>query len=171
MFERRRHPRLSLFRGSLAGLCAPLSTLRGWPRGQNLAHDSGSMWIATPSSWWTCTTYFLPVSRRTRTIEIKHSPRRIDRSDDTLCGLDNLAGFERQVLAKTARHNLNPRAKCPLRPDRHSKPGQPQQRRNQSDAHRLQAPLLPPARLILVPGWRQVAVCRQHDDRVVIEEF
>src|SRR5215467_6453858 len=70
MFERRRHPRLSLFRGSLAGLCAPLSTLRGWPRGQNLAHDSGSMWIATPSSWWTCTTYFLPVSRRTRTREM-----------------------------------------------------------------------------------------------------
>ena len=29
-------------------------------------HDSGSMWFATPSSWWTCTTYSLPVSRRTR---------------------------------------------------------------------------------------------------------
>jgi hypothetical protein len=31
------------------------------------AHDSGSMWIATPSPWWTLTTDFLPVSRRTRT--------------------------------------------------------------------------------------------------------
>src|SRR6266487_99010 len=27
---------------------------------------SGPMWIATPSSQWTCTTYSLPVSRRTR---------------------------------------------------------------------------------------------------------
>jgi hypothetical protein len=25
------------------------------------------MWIATPSPWWTLTTDFLPVSRRTRT--------------------------------------------------------------------------------------------------------
>src|SRR5437870_89031 len=28
-------------------------------------HGSGPMWIATPSSQWTCTTYSLPVSRRT----------------------------------------------------------------------------------------------------------
>jgi len=25
----------------------------------------GPMWVATPSSQWTCTTYSLPVSRRT----------------------------------------------------------------------------------------------------------
>jgi hypothetical protein len=25
------------------------------------------MWVATPSPWWTLTTYFLPVSRRTQT--------------------------------------------------------------------------------------------------------
>ena len=31
--------------------------------------NSGSMWVATPSPWWTLTTYFLPVSRRTRTKE------------------------------------------------------------------------------------------------------
>src|SRR5262249_29832144 len=30
------------------------------------AHGLGPMWIATPSSQWTCTTYSLPVSRRTR---------------------------------------------------------------------------------------------------------
>ncbi len=29
-------------------------------------HGSGPMWIASPSSQWTCTTYSLPVSRRTR---------------------------------------------------------------------------------------------------------
>ena len=29
------------------------------------AHDSGPMRVATPSSQWTCTTYSLPVSRRT----------------------------------------------------------------------------------------------------------
>ena len=30
-------------------------------------HGSGPMWFATPSSQWTCTTYSLPVSRRTQT--------------------------------------------------------------------------------------------------------
>ena len=30
------------------------------------AHGLGPMWAATPSSQWTCTTYSLPVSRRTR---------------------------------------------------------------------------------------------------------
>ena len=30
------------------------------------AHGLGPMWFATPSSQWTCTTYSLPVSRRTR---------------------------------------------------------------------------------------------------------
>src|ERR1700719_4563683 len=29
------------------------------------AHGSGPMWFAIPSSQWTCTTYSLPVSRRT----------------------------------------------------------------------------------------------------------
>ena len=28
---------------------------------QASAHGSGPMWIATPSSWWTCTSYSLPV--------------------------------------------------------------------------------------------------------------
>jgi hypothetical protein len=37
-------------------------------------HDSGSVWIATPSPRWTCTTYSLPVSRRTACFETRPSP-------------------------------------------------------------------------------------------------
>src|SRR5262249_13317116 len=53
-----------------------LSRLNGWPArspadasptsSRMLAHGLGPMWAATPSSRWTCTTYSLPVSRRTR---------------------------------------------------------------------------------------------------------
>ena len=39
------------------------------PRGRT-AHGSGPMWFATPSSQWTCTTYSLPVSRRTLKMSI-----------------------------------------------------------------------------------------------------
>ena len=60
--RRRRHPGL-LFRGSMAGLCVPLSTLRDRPRGP-FAHDSGPVWLATPSLYETSTRYSLPVSRR-----------------------------------------------------------------------------------------------------------
>ena len=52
-----------------------LSRLNGWPArsptdaspasSRMTAHGSGPMWFATPSSQWTCTTYSLPVSRRT----------------------------------------------------------------------------------------------------------
>ena len=52
-----------------------LSRLNGWPArtptdasrasSRMHAHGSGPMWFATPSSQWTCTTYSLPVSRRT----------------------------------------------------------------------------------------------------------
>jgi len=51
-----------------------LSRLNGWPMrppvnasprpSRATAHDSGPMWIATPSSQETCTLYSLPVSRR-----------------------------------------------------------------------------------------------------------
>src|SRR3954453_757959 len=54
---------------------ASLSRLTGWPTCSPVnasrtasrppAHDSGPMWIATPSLQWTCTIYSLPVSRRT----------------------------------------------------------------------------------------------------------
>jgi uncharacterized protein YfaA (DUF2138 family) len=51
-----------------------LSRLNGWPMrspvnaspepSRATSHDSGPMWIATPSSQGTCTLYSLPVSRR-----------------------------------------------------------------------------------------------------------
>jgi hypothetical protein len=51
-----------------------LSRLNGWPMrppvnasprpSRATAHDSGPMWIATPSSQGTCTLYSPPVSRR-----------------------------------------------------------------------------------------------------------
>jgi hypothetical protein len=59
-----RHPGLRFFRGSMAGLCTPLSTLRRDPRG-NTTHDSGPVWVASPSPYETLTHYSLPVSRRT----------------------------------------------------------------------------------------------------------
>ena len=53
-----------------------LSRLNGWPMrspvnaspepSRATSHDSGPMWIATPSSQGTCTLYSLPVSRRTQ---------------------------------------------------------------------------------------------------------
>jgi hypothetical protein len=56
MLERRRHPGLFFFHGSIAWPIRALSTLRRSPRVE---------WIATPSPWWTLTTDFLPVSRGT----------------------------------------------------------------------------------------------------------
>ena len=54
---------------------ASFSRFNGWPTRSPVnasrtasrppAHDSGPMWIATPSLRWTCTIYSLPVSRRT----------------------------------------------------------------------------------------------------------
>src|SRR5262245_35751242 len=60
----------SALRTASAPEMMPLSRLGGWPMRSPVnasprpsrvtAHDSGSMWIASPSSWWTCTSYFLP---------------------------------------------------------------------------------------------------------------
>lgn len=58
----------SNFRGSMAGLCVPLPTLRRRPRGR-LRTARGPMWFAIPSSQWTSTTYSLPVSRRTLNLD------------------------------------------------------------------------------------------------------
>lgn len=52
------------FRGSMAGLCAPLSTLRLAPRGTRRM-TRGQCEFATSSLCGTCTLYSLPVSRRT----------------------------------------------------------------------------------------------------------
>jgi hypothetical protein len=63
--EPRRHPGQYFFRGSMAGLCAPLPTFRRHPRGcQRTARGRGG--FAAPSPWRTCTPYSLPVSRRTQ---------------------------------------------------------------------------------------------------------
>ncbi len=52
-----------------------ISRLNGWPvcspadasplPSRADTHGLGPMWVATPSSQWTCTTYSLPISRRT----------------------------------------------------------------------------------------------------------
>jgi hypothetical protein len=56
----RRHREQNSFRGSMAGLCVPLPTLR--PQASRLLTlGSGPMWIATPSSSRTCTDCSLPV--------------------------------------------------------------------------------------------------------------
>ena len=52
---------LPAHRGSMAGLCAPLSTLHRHPRGYRRM-NSGPMRFATPSSQRTFTAYSLPVS-------------------------------------------------------------------------------------------------------------
>jgi hypothetical protein len=62
-----------------------LSRLNGWPMRPPVnasprpsrapAHDSGPMWIATPSSQGTCTLYSLPVSRRTQMFSVNPQQR------------------------------------------------------------------------------------------------
>jgi len=52
---------LRTFRGSMAGLCAPLSTLRRHPR-RCRRMTRGPVWFATPSLQETFTLYSLPVS-------------------------------------------------------------------------------------------------------------
>jgi hypothetical protein len=49
------------FRGSMAGLCAPLSTLRRYPR-EYKRMTRGPVWFAIPSLQETFTLYSLPVS-------------------------------------------------------------------------------------------------------------
>ncbi len=64
-----------------------VSRLDGWPvrspadaspaSSRTRAHGSGPVWFATPSPQWTCTTYSLPVSRRTCfRSSFGHSPAR-----------------------------------------------------------------------------------------------
>ena len=64
-----------------------VSRLDGWPvrspadaspaSSRTRAHGSGPVWFATPSPQWTCTTYSLPVSRRTR-LQLVDPPERRD---------------------------------------------------------------------------------------------
>ena len=58
--------------------------LNGWPvcsstdasppPSRSTAHGSRPMWLATPSSYRTCTDYSLPVSRRTAKDSVRHQP-------------------------------------------------------------------------------------------------
>src|SRR5436190_19872949 len=101
-----------------------LSRLNGWPMPSPAdaspaslrmpTHGSGPMWIATPSSYWTCTTYSLPVSRRTSSDT--HQSRRpliLARRADDLCAkrhqktvqfidVGTLAGAEAEVMQTDA---------------------------------------------------------------------
>ena len=56
-------PGITILRGSMAGLCAPLPTLRRRPYRRPRALEADG--LATPSPYRTCTDYSLPVSRRT----------------------------------------------------------------------------------------------------------
>jgi hypothetical protein len=61
---------IKTFRSSMAGLCAPLPTLRACARTAR-----GTTRFATPSSLWTFTIYSLPVSRRIRPrLQMRHRP-------------------------------------------------------------------------------------------------
>ena len=79
-----------------------LSRLNGWPMrppvnasprpSRATAHDSGPMWIATPSSQGTCTLYSLPVSRRFANVfrfapESRHCSARLARPRSATSGL------------------------------------------------------------------------------------
>ena len=77
-----------------------LSRLNGWPMrppvnaspkpSRAAAHDSGPMWIATPSSQRTCTLYSFPVSRRfenvvRNSLSSGHQDRRVGSRVEILC--------------------------------------------------------------------------------------
>ena len=70
-FARRRHPGRTLSRLDGWPMHSPVNA-SPWPS-RTTAHDSGPMWIATPSSQGTCTLYSLPVSRRFA-IRVRCSP-------------------------------------------------------------------------------------------------
>jgi hypothetical protein len=71
-----------------------LSRLNGWPMrspvnaspepSRATSHDSGPMWIATPSSQGTCTLYSLPVSRRFANV-VRFSPQSGHRELASVC--------------------------------------------------------------------------------------
>ena len=116
MFERRRHPGLFFFHGSIAWpMRSPVNASPIPSRAS--AHDSGSMWIATPSPWWTLITDFLPVSRRTRTKKpIKKercaAPKPLDKKGPIQGRPEGCRTFFRQwVKAQRGRFGRRPRSR------------------------------------------------------------
>src|SRR5690349_14860986 len=106
-----------------------ISRLNGWPvrspadasptASRRPAHGSGPMWIATPSSQWTCTTYSLPVSRRTLIILRRTELDRIDedaRQDDVVGGPRR--SRKRQMPLVKIAHRRDETDAPPLPPDR-----------------------------------------------------
>src|SRR6266436_1508904 len=87
-----------------------LSRLNGWPMrplvnasprpSRATAHDSGPMWIATPSSQGTCTLYSLPVSRRFAYLVrfTLHSDRRADIRNRQLRATTGLSAAQHNLL-------------------------------------------------------------------------
>jgi hypothetical protein len=97
--------RPSVLPSTITTVSAPgtlLSRLNGWPMHspadasppplRMTGHGSGPMRIATPSSWRTCTAYFLPVSRRTVISADCDTHGVLKRMGGTTCGLKPLVG-------------------------------------------------------------------------------
>jgi hypothetical protein len=67
-------------------------------------HDSGSVWIATPSPCRTFTNYSLPVSRRTENFFSKMTRQRIRRGV-----FRSIADLQAAITTYLAEHNANPK--------------------------------------------------------------
>ncbi len=88
-----------------------LSRLNGWPMrppvnasprpSRATAHDSGPMWIATPSSHGTCTLYSPPVSRRFANV-FRFAPEADIKRVGDLCLDRRLGRVQRAVCYQTA---------------------------------------------------------------------
>ena len=109
--ETRRHPGPHFFRGSMAGLCTPLPTLRRHPRGcQRTTRGRGG--FATPSSWRTCTPYSLPVSRRTQIkFELIHS-RTASGTDTTSARANRSSRGYSAMMSRHLRSLPSPSGRC-----------------------------------------------------------
>jgi hypothetical protein len=69
------------------------------PPSQATAHGSRSMWIATPSSYRTCTDYSLPVSRRTAKDSVRHLEGRARSIEAIDCqGVNNSRRTRQRVI-------------------------------------------------------------------------
>ena len=87
--------------------------LNGWPvcsstdasppPSRATAHGSRPMWLATPSSYRTCTDYSLPISRRTAKDSVRYQLKSIERSSKGKCvpSIDSKLAGRVQALPRT----------------------------------------------------------------------